>query len=233
MIELIQKEHNLIGSSQAIKDLETKDHARLLVISDSHGHPQLLINIVKHFGPSCDALIFCGDGTMDLAELLEEADEDSALREKIPGVIAFVRGNGDPGKYPLSFEIDRCNPLTNGMLRGTMLVPDTQTLTVNGHNFFIAHGHAFGVDFGCERLGLTANLNGCKTAFYGHTHIAREEIDGDFKFINPGSCARPRGGQPSGCAIVTVEKTFTDTAFLRIIAPLSSNPEFIIYNPVM
>ena len=74
-------------------------------------------------------------------------------------------------------------------------------------------------------------LADCKTAFYGHSHIAKEEnIDG-YKFVNPGSCARPRGGQPAGFAIATVEKNFVDIAFLKEIIQ-DGKQGFTIWNPI-
>ena len=70
MIEISQHKQNIIGSREAIAALENKDHARLLVLSDSHGRYGLMESIVRGFGGKCDALIFCGDGVCDIAQLL-------------------------------------------------------------------------------------------------------------------------------------------------------------------
>ena len=70
MIEISQHKQNIIGASSAIAALENKDHARLLVLSDSHGRYGIVESIVRRFGSECDAIIFCGDGVSDIATLL-------------------------------------------------------------------------------------------------------------------------------------------------------------------
>lgn len=213
-----QEVHNLLGSKKDIEALAQKDHARILIISDSHGHPSIFEKIVRQFGSSCDALAFCGDGIGDLAQILYAASTDGSLKKCLPPVIAFAQGNGDPSTYPLS-------PVCS------IKVPNTQILTVNNQNIMIVHGHREGIDFGFDMLGLEMQIADCNTAFYGHTHIAYEETVGGVKFVNPGSCARPRGGQPGGCAIATVEKTFIDIAFLRIDRGDSGETVFNLWNP--
>lgn len=216
---IIQGPHNLIGSNEDIEALASKDMARLLVISDSHGHTTLLKNIVLNFGKECDALIFCGDGIGDLIHLIGDTKNDKTIQECTPPVIAFVCGNGDPSTYPLDAE-------------KSISIPNSQTLVVNGKKLMIVHGHFQGVDFGMENLGLEMQLADCKAAFYGHTHIAREEYLNDYRFINPGSCARPRGGQPSGFAIATVGKNFIDMAFIKIVSSLDGNQTYTGWTPI-
>lgn len=228
MIELLQLENNLIGTHEAARSLEKKEHARLLVLSDSHGNYRIMASILKNYGPSCDAFIFCGDGITDLAEMLETADTNPDFKKCIPPVIAFVRGNGDPDTFPLSFDIGKHNPNAKGLLKGTLIVPSRQILCVNNTNFYITHGHNEGVYYSKDLLGMQIKYSECSVALFGHTHIAEEEIDGSFKFINPGSCTRPRDGKKPGFAIITVEKDFTDTAFIKIENAFSDNPVFTI-----
>lgn len=217
-MKIIQEIHGLIGSAQDIELLSKKDHARILVISDSHNHPGIFASIIKNFGEKCDALVFCGDGAGDFAQTLALADEDKLFKKCLPSVIAIVRGNGDPGSYPVS-------------TTQSISIPNRQVLTVNGHNFMIVHGHNEGVDFTMENLGLEMQIADCAVAFYGHTHIACEEIEGKYKFVNPGSCARPRGGQPACFAIATVEKSFVDIAFIKMEAGSSGATEYKVWNP--
>ena len=200
---MIQNSDGLIGKKEDIEALAKKKGARLLVYSDSHGNTAVVEQILKNYGKNCDALIFCGDGISDLAQIFYKAQEDSSLKKSIPKVIAFVQGNGDSASYPLS-------PKTS------LKIPRFQNLTVNNKKFLIVHGHNQGVDWGMEQLGMETKFTESSVAFYGHTHIAKEETVAGFKFINPGSCARPRGGQPKSFAIVTVENSFVDTAFIRI-----------------
>lgn len=228
MIELLQEENNLLGSAAAARSLEKKEHARLLVLSDSHGNYRIMMNILMKYGPGCDAFIFCGDGITDLAEVLETADSDQNFRSCLPPVIAFVRGNGDPDTFPLSFDIGKNNPLAKGLLKGTLIVPSRQILCVNNTNFYITHGHNEGVYYSKDLLGMQSKYSECTVALYGHTHIAEETTEGPVTFINPGSCTRPRDGKKPGFAIITVEKDFTDTAFIKIENIFSGKPEFSV-----
>ena len=217
MIEISQHKQNIIGSRGAIAALENKDHARLLVLSDSHGRYGIMESIVRGFGGKCDALLFCGDGVCDIAQLLYAQKADKKLAECIPPVIAAVHGNCDPSTYPLD--------------KGTLYFSEMIELKVNGRGLLITHGHNQGVDYGVENLGLEMQVSGCSTAFYGHTHVAREDDIKNYKFINPGSCARPRGGQKPGFAIATVEKSFVDVAFIKMESGSDGCTEYKIWNP--
>ena len=167
MIEISQHTQNIIGSRDAIAALETKDHARLLIISDSHGRYPVFESIVRGYGAKCDALIFCGDGVSDVATLLYKQKIDEKLAECVPPVIAAVRGNCDPSSYPLD--------------KGSLYFSELIELKVNGRGILVTHGHNQGVDFGLETLGLEMQVSECSTAFYGHTHIAHEDRFKNFK----------------------------------------------------
>lgn len=217
MIEISQHKQNIIGSREAIAALEKKDHARLLVLSDSHGRYGIVEGIVRRFGSECDALIFCGDGVSDIAQLLYVAKNDKKIGDCVPPVIAAVHGNCDPASYPLD--------------KGTLYFSSMIELKVNGRGILITHGHNQGVDWGVETLGLEMQVSECTTAFYGHTHVAREDNFKNFKIVNPGSCARPRGGQAPGFAIATVEKSFVDIAFIKMEMGADGATEYKIWNP--
>ena len=166
MIELLQNSNFLIGSPDAIEALKTKHQARLLTISDCHGQWRGLVRIIKQFGQTCDALIMLGDCWRDLEELLELAQEDQAFNQLIPPVIAFVRGNGDPSSFPVSYDIGRANPNARTLPKGTVLVPEQLLLEVNGHKILMVHGHMQGVDYGYNKLGLDAKLQGAGIALH-------------------------------------------------------------------
>ena len=217
MIEISQHAQNIIGSRKAIAALENKDHARLLILSDSHGRSGIVESIVRNFGGQCDALIFCGDGVGDIARLLYSAKADKKLGDCLPSVIAAVHGNCDPSSYPLD--------------SGSLYFSEMIELKVNGRGFLITHGHNQGVDWGLENLGLEMQVSECTTAFYGHTHVAREDNFKNFKIVNPGSCSSPRGGQPAGFAIATVEKSFVDIAFIKMEMGSDGATEYKIWNP--
>lgn len=231
MLQLTQNSNYIIGSPDAIEALKTKKQARLLTVSDCHGQWRGLVRIIKQFGKTCDALLLLGDCWRDLQELLELANENKDLKALLPPVIAFVRGNGDPSNFPVSYDIGHANPNARTLPKGTVLVPDQLLLEANGHKILMVHGHLQGVDYGYNKLGLDAKLQGASTALHGHTHIPVCEQRGDFTFINPGSTSRPRGGSPASFAILTVEDSFIDAAFLRINDPFGEESSFSIFNP--
>lgn len=231
MIELSQNSNYLIGSQADIAALAAKEHARILTLSDSHGDWRGLMRIVKQFGPTCDALIITGDCWRDLEELLELADEDPSVRQVIPPVLGFVRGNGDPSYFAISYDIGKNNANARTLPKGSVIMPDKLVLTANGQQILFVHGHIEGVDYGYNKLGLDAKMLGLHYAVHGHTHIPVFEQCGDFTFINPGSISRPRGGSPASFAILTVEKTFIDAAFLRINDPMGEESSYTLYNP--
>ena len=232
MIELLQNSNFLIGSPDAIEALKTKHQARLLTVSDSHGQWRGLWRIIKQFGSGCDALLLLGDTCRDMEEILELANENEDFKKTVPPVIAFVRGNGDPSSFPVSYDIGRMNPNARTLLKGTVLVPDSLILEVNGHKLLLVHGHQQGVDYGYNKLGLDAKLKGASVALHGHTHIPVFEQRGDFTFINPGSTSRPRGGSPASFAILTADDKFIDAAFLLLNYPFGEDGSYSIFNPL-
>ena len=231
MIQLLQNSDYLIGSPADIMALSMKVQARILTISDSHGDWRGLIRIVKQFGPTCDALVITGDCWRDLSELLELANEDAAMQKVIPPVLGFVRGNGDPSYFAVSYDIGKNNSNARTLPKGSVLMPDRLVLTVNGQQILFVHGHMEGVDYGYNKLGLDAKMLGLHYAVHGHTHVPHFEQHGDFTFINPGSISRPRGGSPASFAILTVEKEFVDAAFLKIKDSMGDEDSFSIFTP--
>ena len=232
MIELIQNSDYIIGSQADIMALTQKEQARILTISDSHGDWRGLMRIVKQFGPTCDALVITGDCWRDLEELLELAQEDDSVCQVIPPVLGFVRGNGDPSYFAVSYDIGKNNSNARTLPKGSVLMPPSLVLTANGQQILFVHGHMEGVDFGYNKLGLDAKMQGIHVAVHGHTHVPAFEQRGDFTFINPGSISRPRGGSPASFAILTVEKTFVDAAFLRIKDCMGDEGSFEIFTPL-
>lgn len=207
MNELNLLSNNMIGSENALSHLSSLDHARILVCSDSHGNFDILSRIILQYGKSCNAFCFCGDGLSDIAHLYDKALGDEELSSSIPPIISYVQGNCDPSSYPL--------------LDGKELIaPPSQILNVNNQGIMMVHGNREGITYGFEKYGLkikyAENTFPVNTALFGHTHIAEEGIENNIKFINPGSCVSPRGGQNKSFAILTVEKTFIDVAFLEI-----------------
>ena len=205
MNTLEQGESLLIGSNEAIGELAQKNESLILVASDSHGASGMLQYVLREWGGASDALVFCGDGAGDVCSLLSAARGDETLARLIPPVIALVPGNNDPGRYPLW---DRLQ----------IGVPLNQTLTASGHTLFITHGHRFSLYNGTAYLTNEALSQGAGLVLYGHTHIALAECSTGLLTLNPGSCARPRGGLPPSFMTLKLKKgsAYQDYTFYRI-----------------
>lgn len=192
MNALIQDGSFVIGSLTAVEELSQKDKALLLVLSDSHGAETNLELPILEFGEKCDAIVFCGDGLSEFTRLLEKSKTDSVLSKCIPPVVAAVSGNNDFGGYVLNGE--------------HITFPLSITLNVCGHPFYITHGHRHSLFYGYESLAQSAYEQNGELCIFGHTHVAlRSHCNGVF-LLNPGSCARPRGGQPPSFATLQVSK---------------------------
>ena len=223
MIDIIENENRLIGSPQAIEELSLKNSARVIVLSDSHGNYEIFKNIILQYGEGCDAVAFCGDGSTDLAHLLEEAEISEELRAKIPPVIAYVQGNCDPTNYKI---LPKKSPEAR--------LPQFQILCAAKKSIYICHGHNENANYTLYPLALRADAEYCQVALYGHTHLPYFTTDTEHKvkILNPGSCNRPRGNYPPSFAILTITPSVIDAAFIRIDDPYSHTPSFKIFKPI-
>ncbi len=197
MNDLVQQSSYLIGSLDAIKKLEKKKQARLLVLSDSHGDYDVFFDIIEEFGPDADALIFCGDGICDLVQYLEEAQENETIKNALPPVIAFVKGNGDSERYFYEVEGE------DQSIRHIIAAPHRIVFTAAGRHIMAVHGNRHGVDIGTETLLDTASSLDADIVLFGHTHRPFFTERSISLVMNPGSCSRPRGGMPASLAVVT------------------------------
>lgn len=199
MNNLVQIESNLIGSREDILTLEEKKSANILVISDTHGDYDVLCDIIEEFGPVSDALVFCGDGICDICTYLQDAYEDENLQELLPPVVAIAKGNGDSEKN----QIIKPKTADEGATRKIITAPNAITFTAAGRNVFALHGHRYSVDYGLDSLAVTAKTLDADLVFFGHTHRPYWEENSGTLYLNPGSCSRPRGGNPPSFAVVS------------------------------
>jgi putative phosphoesterase len=106
----------------------------------------------------------------------------------------FVKGNNDySSNAPIS------------------LIIDTDKARV-----FLTHGNRYGVYSGLQTLFLTAKENDCNVALFGHTHISLEDFEDGIYFLNPGSCALPRGGKGPSYGYVDITKAGIVTGIVYI-----------------
>ena len=216
MITLKQTERCLLGAKRDIDSLAKKENARILVLSDSHGQRELFRLIVEKAGPSCDALVFCGDGASDFVSCMDDAASDAAFAEFVPPVAAFVEGNGDADRFPVRF-----NPAgkKSSDVFYELIIPKRQILQAAGHVIYAVHGHEQGAYYGTEALERECEAAGADIALYGHTHIAAEMRRGVY-VVNPGSISYPRSLTPPSFAVLELDGKNSNAVFYRIDAHL-------------
>ncbi len=208
MNELVQLESGLLGSVEAVEDLSRAENARILVLSDTHGHYDVMEEIIRSFGPGCSALCFAGDGMWDIVQYLENALESDRLREALPPVVAFVSGNGDGDQYRVGLpdEGELYGQTRTGL---SLTVPSRQILRACGYGILIVHGHRHSVDVNLDILVDSAHALDCDIAIYGHTHIPMSEAFSHITVLNPGSPARPRGHSEPSFAMLELDSNST------------------------
>ena len=120
----------------------------LLVLSDSHGRPDLIEEAIRRVRP--DGILFAGDGLRDLT------------RVELPCPLWAVSGNCDWLSAPL-------------IISGNAFEPQTEELvTVEGIRILLTHGHKYGVKSGPTAAAYRALELGADILVYGHTHVPVE-----------------------------------------------------------
>lgn len=222
----------LIGSEKDIQALSEKESASVLVLSDSHGSENNAKAILDAFASDCDLLVFCGDGTYEIASLLEQYKKSKKLSKTFPSVVAIVQGNGDDNEYAVDFNLSENEDDNENYL---MQVPRELLIKVAGMNVFITHGHIYGVYYGLDDIQKQAELEKADLVLYGHTHIADRRDSGVTTFINPGSCTLPRRGMPPSCAVIKLpgdQEKISCTFYERKVS-LTEGISFVPFSPEM
>ena len=145
---------------------------KILIFSDSHGKAHRVRKVLE-MHRDADMVFFLGDG-MGEAELYTK---EFGLR------LVPVLGNCDSYTGLYSY------------------VREEETVSLEGHRIFLAHGHRFDVKYGSSHIAAEAKKRGCDIVIYGHTHVPysvyRPEPQGPIHIFNPGSLGEPRHGNPS------------------------------------
>ncbi len=123
------------------------------------------------------------DGVIHLGDHAGDARDLQRIYPLLP--IYRVRGNND-------FDAD---------------VPLQAAIQPDNVSIYITHGHRDRVSMmSWGRVPQNAREQGCRLAFFGHTHrMLLERVDG-VTVCNPGSISLPRGG-PAGYARLTIENS--------------------------
>lgn len=93
--------------------------------------------------------------------------------------------------------------------------PSQRIFTVYGHRILVLHSHQCMVYFKRSQwLKELALENHCDLVFYGHTHVAKDEMIDGIRLINPGSLRYSRDGRKPSYAIVTIDLNDVDVEFV-------------------
>ncbi|UTC65540.1 metallophosphoesterase [Treponema sp. OMZ 788] len=198
----------IFASAEDLEKLKSAEKARLILISDTHGNEDTIINILDREGTKSDAVLFSGDGLADFLNYITISQYEKELMECIPPVAALVMGNCDSKKYVLNLDAGK-----TGSGFGFKKNPEQYLeffeiifLEVCGKKILLTHGHEFYVDFELNTLLNFAHQQSCSVAAFGHTHVPLiKEVNGIF-LVNPGSASRPRMGSNKSYGILTMSK---------------------------
>ncbi len=151
---------------------------KIVVMSDSHGMRRVL-ELVMQKQPDADMYIHLGDGEREVHAFLMSHPE---LKEKFH----YLKGNCDSG-----FLVD---PTLNQFV---MTLP-------HGHKIFAAHGDAYQVKYGTNRIRYEGREVHADIILYGHTHMRECRYEDGIYIVNPGSLGAPRDGKRPGFALIDV-----------------------------
>ena len=155
--------------------------ARILIASDIHGDLDSARAVIAAFErEKCDRLVLLGDilyhGPRNDLPTTYAPKSVIELLNAHKDVILAVRGNCDT-------EVDQ-------MVLSFPILADYAFISIDGLSIFATHGHKFNLD-------NLPSLREGEILLHGHTHIlCAEEFGNKNTYLNPGSAAIPKGGNP-------------------------------------
>ena len=153
---------------------------KILFASDIHGSASAMEMVLSRFeSEKCDRLILLGDllyhgPRNDLPDRYAPKEVIKLLNE-YPVTPLCVRGNCDA-------EVDQ-------MVLEFPILADYALFDLDGTTAFVTHGHLFHLN------NLPPHKEG-DLLIHGHTHVHGVWPQADYTYINPGSAALPKEGQP-------------------------------------
>lgn len=172
-----------------VDDFKTdKTAIKVLVLSDSHGDVNRVLETIEYHLAEIDCVLFLGDGAADIAEAADIFSE-----------ITFyaVTGNND-------FPLPRSRSVT---------FPLERLLTILGVKIYMTHGHFARYSDVKNQVVSRASELGASIGLYGHLHIPEYGKHDDVVRINPGSLSYPRGGSHAGYLILDIAENNFNTLF--------------------
>ncbi len=165
-------------------------NGQILVLSDSHGDIETMIDIIAFWEDSVDVVLFMGDGA---EEFLEVAYMFEALQ------FFAVTGNNDRAIAPNS----RVN------------FPLEQQLTIFDHHLYLTHGHIASYPLVKDEVLTRAKKADASIVLYGHLHLPEVYIEENIARFNPGSIAFPRGNFAPSYLLLTIGQDYLEYQFFN------------------
>lgn len=227
----------IFSTEAELKSLAEKKEAKILALSDSHGREDEIRFVIENYAEKCDALMFTGDGAQDIINILEKAENDEELKQKLPATICFVKGNNDPFKCVSRFSFGsdgksdsgetqnhgNQNPAENPPENPTyqknqfyqISVPKEIKICAAGKKILMVHGNEHAASYTTSCLVQRAEETESDIVVFGHTHFPQENPFSKY-LMNPGSIAFPRRLSKPGFAYLFVqEKNIVYSTFMR------------------
>lgn len=110
--------------------------------------------------------------------------------------------------YPRYLTVRGNNDLFNGEY------PDEQIVQLGSHKALITHSHLYSYMRRMQQMAQKAKNAGCDLVFFGHTHVATDEMVDGVRLINPGSLWRSRDGRGPSYAIVEIDGATVRVEFI-------------------
>ncbi|UTY31057.1 metallophosphoesterase [Treponema putidum] len=208
MNALMHFDKGIFASSEDIEKLKSAEKARIILISDTHGNVDTVIDILGREGKKSDAVLFSGDGLADFLNYITISQYEKELREAIPPVAALVMGNCDSKKYALNLDAGKTESGFGFKKNPEQYLEFFEFIFLEAcsKKILLTHGHEFYVDFELNTILNFAREKSCSVAVFGHTHVPLiKEVNG-ILLVNPGSASRPRMGSNKSYGILTMSK---------------------------
>jgi len=139
------------------------------ILSDTHGHlPRTRTAIRQLTDAGAELLIHCGDlGSEEIVTLLFEVKEEGLPVIAVPGNV----DEWDPGLILYAKKLG-------------LSLPRTARTTQGGMTIAVHHGHD------PREMSSLEHTPGLDLLFTGHTHVAKDQIIGSLRILNPGAVYR-------------------------------------------
>lgn len=158
---------------------------KLMFASDIHGSRSATEAVLRQYArEGADRLILLGDllyhGPRNDLPDAYDPKAVTALLNAAKNELLCVRGNCDA-------EVDQ-------MVLEFPILADYALMDLDGTTAFVTHGHLFSTD--CLPPHKPGDL-----LIHGHTHLLTVQQQDGMTYINPGSAALPKGGNPKSYMI--------------------------------